>query len=86
MPQAARGNGKTDTPAMQEEKSNISARPAPHRARKRHRPIPVPGDLPAPPSNRIIGRIVSDDSVRQKALEVQRAAQAQKKRKNRKLF
>lgn len=71
---------------MQEEKFNISARPAPHRARKRHRPIPVPGDLPAPPSNRIIGRIVSDDSVRQKALEVQRAAQAQKKKEEQEAF
>lgn len=71
---------------MQEEKPNTPARPAPHRARKRHRPIPVPGDLPAPPSNRIIGRIVSDDSVRQKALEVQRAAQAQKKKEEQEAF
>lgn len=86
LPQAARGDGKTDTPAMQEEKPNTPARPAPHRARKRHRPIPVPGDLPAPPSNRIIGRIVSDDSVRQKALEVQRAAQAQKKKEEQEAF
>lgn len=44
------------------------------------------GDLPAPPSNRIIGRIVSDDSVRQKALEVQRAAQAQKKKEEQEAF
>lgn len=71
---------------MQEKNPNTSVGPVPHRGRKKRRNLPSPADLPAPPSNRIIGRVISDDSIRQKALEIQRAAQEQKKKEEQEAF